>query len=296
MSKYRGVPFVDELADVASGVFKGRNIVDELGFTVDEVCTWGEEGTAIEHGLQIGDYFIMKIPNESGVYHAYTMQIAGIDNYYGTMYGSVPHHIDWISKELHDKNIPWNKTNFNNGMSDENDSYDMNPFLHSNIYMYLNAKSGVTADGQNVNYTTNGLLARINKSTDRNAIEWRSHLKEKYGYAESRWSDSGTLTEDNDWNEVTYEKLWLPTEVEVWGRPIWGDKTYGACFGTQYPIFRNNANIVKKKVGTNSWDYWWLASVHSGSSAYVCYVGSYGGAVYFNASYGYISFPICGRT
>ncbi len=112
MSNYKGVAFLNELKAAEAGVFNGRNFVTELGFTVDEVCTFGEQGTVLEHGLGIGDYFIMQVLNKSGVLRSYTMQIAGIDHYTDTMYGDVGHHIDWISKELADEYVPWNKTNF----------------------------------------------------------------------------------------------------------------------------------------------------------------------------------------
>ncbi len=291
MSNYKGVAFLNELKAAEAGVFNGRNFVTELGFTVDEVCTFGEQGTVLEHGLGIGDYFIMQVLNKSGVLRSYTMQIAGIDHYTDTMYGDVGHHIDWISKELADEYVPWNKTNFNNGC--ENDE---TPYMLSNIKMYLNAESGTTADGKAVNYTSDGFLARIQASTDPNAQAWASHLKTKYCQMEQRWSDSGALTEDSSWTDCNIGKLWLPTEVEIWGRAIWGDKTYGALYGTQYPIFKRNGAIAKRCVDNNSLVNWWSASVHSGSSSLVCYVSSYGCARYYRASSSWIGFPVCGRT
>lgn len=295
MSKYEGVALLKELMAAEAGVYAGRNIVDDLGFTVDEVCQFGEEGTLIEHGIGIGDYFIMQVADHKGVMRSFTMEIAGIDHYTDTMYGSVEHHVDWISKEIAYENVPWNKTNYNNsGYNGDGDT--ISPFAGSNIKMWLNAESGTTADKKSVDYTTTGFLARLQSSPDPNAQAWARHLKEKYCIMGWRDSSAGNLTEDNDWGAEEIGKLWLPTEVEIWGRVIWGDKTYGAIYGTQYPIFKRNGAIAKRRVDNVSLGYWWAATPHLGSTSGVCFVVNDGCANYRNASSSGCGFPVCGRT
>ena len=295
MSKYKGVAFLDELKAAEAGVFNGRNFVTELGFTVDEVCTFGEQGTVLEHGLGIGDYFIMQVADHNGVMRSFTMEIAGIDHYTDTMYGNIGHHIDWISKEIAYENVPWNKTNYNNGGYNE-DKDTISPFGASNLKKWINAESGTTADKKSVDYTTTGFLARLQASPDPNAQAWASHLKEKYCIMGWRDSTAGDLTEDNDWGSEYIGKLWLPTEVEIWGRAIHGDRVWGACYGTQYPIFKRNGAIAKRRVDTGSLGHWWTASPQLGSTGDVCCVYYGGYAYYCYASLSWLGFPVCGRT
>jgi hypothetical protein len=69
------------------------------------------------------------------------------------------------------------------------------------------------------------------------------------------------------WNLNT---VFLPTEYEVWGAPVWSEVGHGGGFQAQYPIYRETAYKGKKYNGSRHW--WWCASPHASSAAYFCYV------------------------
>ena len=67
--------------------------------------------------------------------------------------------------------------------------------------------------------------------------------------------------------------------MEVYGCPVWGTPGYSVGFDCQFDLFRDTAHRLN---GTRY--YWWLRSVSGGSSAYVCYVNSYGYATCYDAT------------
>jgi hypothetical protein len=73
------------------------------------------------------------------------------------------------------------------------------------------------------------------------------------------------------------DTVFLPTEYEVWGAPIWSEVGHGGGFQAQWPIFRDSVIWkIKRYNGTRQW--WWVASPHSGSAAYFCIVTNSGHA------------------
>ena len=88
---------------------------------------------------------------------------------------------------------------------------------------------------------------------------------------EERYSSSGKLTEASGWSWADLGKIWSPSEMEVYGCPVWGSKGYSVGFDSQFPIFTDTASrIAGGRVG------WWLRSVMGGSSSGACYVSGYG--------------------
>jgi hypothetical protein len=72
-----------------------------------------------------------------------------------------------------------------------------------------------------------------------------------------------------DWNLNT---VFLPTEYEVWGAPIWSEVGHGGGFQTQYPIFRETVYKGKRYNGSRQW--WWCASPSASSAATFCAVST----------------------
>ncbi|WP_417574759.1 DUF6273 domain-containing protein, partial [Parolsenella catena] len=68
-------------------------------------------------------------------------------------------------------------------------------------------------------------------------------------------------------------KVWSPSEMEVYGCPVWGTKGYSVGFDCQFDLFRDTAHRLN---GTRC--SWWLRSVMGGSSSHVCYVALSGAA------------------
>ena len=90
---------------------------------------------------------------------------------------------------------------------------------------------------------------------------------------EGRASLSGEVTESSGWNWADLGKIWSPSEMEVYGCPVWGTKGYSVGFDSQFPIFNDTASrIAGGRVA------WWLRSVMGGSSSNVCNVHNHGTA------------------
>lgn len=71
------------------------------------------------------------------------------------------------------------------------------------------------------------------------------------------------------------DKLWLFSEVEIFGEHDWTEKEYDR--GTQFEYFKNPANRVKRdKDGDATW--WWERSPNANTSTYFCTVNSNGNA------------------
>ena len=93
----------------------------------------------------------------------------------------------------------------------------------------------------------------------------KSHIVTKRLLAPKRYSDSGTLTDDNelDWKDLG--KMWLPFEQEVAGRQVRGSiKMQGGL--RWYPCFQDGTQLTKR-LGENGDRYHWqTASATSGNS------------------------------
>ena len=167
------------------------------------------------------------------------------------------------------------------------------PWLASDAYLYVNSLAGHVANGTGVNpaikrvdYTNDGIYHYLPDWLKAVIIEKRFLLNERY-------STSGVLSDENSWSWVNLGKLWFPTEVEVYGCPVWGSKGgYGLGSSIQYPLFMGNMRRVKKRNGSRN--AWWLLSPTANTTSW-CFVISNGIANYFNASAGWIAAPVCFR-
>lgn len=123
---------------------------------------------------------------------------------------------------------------------------------------------------------------------------------EKRALLESRYSAAGALESSTGWDWNNMGKLWLPTEVEVFGNTFWSDGdagwTGGGGCNLQYPIFYGGAKHIIKGAGNGGGRCpWWEASARRQSSTYVCYVGSSGDAYDYVAAYASFYAPLCFR-
>lgn len=69
-----------------------------------------------------------------------------------------------------------------------------------------------------------------------------------------------------DWKKHT---VFLPTEREVWGTTVWGERARDGGFQAQYPIFRDSA-LYKGKRHNGSRMWWWLASPTEANATTFC--------------------------
>ena len=162
------------------------------------------------------------------------------------------------------------------------------PWLVSNGYHFLNSLAGSVSNGtgndpalEAVDYTEGGVYYYLPTALKNVIVEKRLYLPK-------RFSASGIQTDDTAGGWVNAGKLWLPSEIEITGAPIWGSNKYGAMGFVQYPLFAQNMN---RMIGRN---HWWTLSAASGYSASFVFVASSGFVSYPNASTAFRG-PVCFR-
>lgn len=245
-------------------------------------------------GLRIGDYIPFTTTESSP--KTYQAQIAGINTYKNYGDTAVGNHIDFICRELWATRHPMNPVNFNNGTKFGDAAATEYPWLASDLYLYLNSLAGKVPNattagggtGTDVDYTSGGVYYYLPSAL-------KAQIVEKRAYQPKRYNASSVLTDDNAAGWTNIGKLWLPSEFEVYGVPVWGGNggfsTMGDC--VQYPIFTHNMNRVKFR--NNNLNIWWVLSACSGNTERWCYVSADGVAYSGNASGTSVAIPICFR-
>ena len=208
-------------------------------------------------GLRIGDYIDVPLVSASNVAAQQSARflLAHFDPYYCCGDNSKGHHIAFVASApvavaktvtgvANDSFLMWNTANTNQGTADVK-----NPYLNSNLKAWERLFEACLPEGLTKYLLTQRVLL------------------------EERYSASGALTDSNSWSWQDIGKVWSPSEMEVYGCPVWGTKGYSVSFDCQFDLFRDTAHRVN---GSRS--AWWLRSVMGGSSSYVCYVYRHGGA------------------
>lgn len=230
--------------------------------------------------LHVADYIPVTCTN--GV--KFNARIAGINTYKGYGDAAVGNHIDFISASVWPTTFKMNLANFNNGL----DADHQYPWLCSNGYHFLNSLAGNVPNGtgnmpatEAVDYTTGGVYYFLPNALKNVIVEKRLLLPK-------RFSASGIQSKDNNWGWENAGKLWLPSEVEITGTPIWGCHDFGAGGFVQYPLFAQNMNRV---IGCS---YWWTLSAASGNTTSFVLVHNNGGVYNYYATYDFRG-PVCFR-
>ena len=247
-------------------------------------------------GIHVNDYIPFQTSNSVSLKAC----VAGINTYKGYGDTAVGNHIDFICRELWPTNHVFNKANYNNGVpaftpeGGTEIAAQEHPWLASDLYHYVNSLAGYVPNATTLNpameavdYTADGIYYRLPAAL-------KAVIVEKRAYIPKRFSASGLLSDDNAGGWANIGKLWIPSEIEVYGAPCWGGKgTYSTMGFVQYPIFACNMNRVKNKSGSRY--AWWLLSAYSGNTTIFCYVANVGICVYSSASYTHIAAPVCFR-
>lgn len=230
--------------------------------------------------LHVADYIPVTCTNGT----KFNARIAGINTYKGYGDTAVGNHIDFISASLWPTTFKMNLKNFNNGL----DADHQYPWLSSNGYHFLNSLAGNVPNGtgnlpetEAVDYTAGGVYFFLPDAL-------KNVIVEKRMYIPKRFSASGIQNEDNAGGWENIGKLWLPSEVEVTGAPIWGCNKYGAMGSVQYPLFAQNMN---RMIGRNGW---WTLAASSGYATYFVSVYYYGYVTTSGASSA-LRGPVCFR-
>ena len=214
-------------------------------------------------GLRVGDYLDVPLVSASAVAAQQSVRflLAHIDPYLYCGDNSKGHHIAFIASApvavaktvtgvANDSYLMWNTANTNQGTADVK-----NPYLNSNLKAWEKLFEACLPEGLTKYLLTQRVLL------------------------EERYSASGALSDSNSWSWQDIGKVWSPSEMEVYGCPVWGTKGYSVGFDCQFDLFRDTAHRLN---GTRC--TWWLRSVMGGSSSYVCYVSCSGHAHCYSAT------------
>lgn len=214
-------------------------------------------------GMRVGDYIDVPLVSASNVAAQQSVRflLAHFDPYYRCGDSAKGHHIAFIASApvavaktvtgvANDSYLMWNTANTNQGTADVK-----NPYLNSNLKAWEKLFEACLPEGLTKYLLTQRVLL------------------------EERYSASGALSDSNSWSWQDIGKVWSPSEMEVYGCPVWGTKGYSVGFDCQFDLFRDTAHRLN---GTRS--LWWLRSVVGGSSSNVCYVNHYGYATYGSAA------------
>lgn len=249
------VPF-----DAATEFFKGVFLAGGVPYGKELTDSWANLRAKIMAGdfagIHIGDYKTITLTTGEVV----IMEVAGIDQYYKCGDAQIGHHIDFISRDCLAGTKKFNDTNTNNGTQAE-----PNPWRASKLF-------------QTLNDDTTGVVATL-------PADLKPCIIEKRALLESRFSAAGELESSTGWAWNNMGKLWLPTEVEVFGNTFWSDGdagwTGGGGCNLQYPIFYGGAKHIIKGAGNGGGRCsWWAASARRQSATHVCYVSRGGVAAH----------------
>lgn len=88
-------------------------------------------------------------------------------------------------------------------------------------------------------------------------------------------ADKRLCSTKGSWAWQEDQKLWLPSEVEVWGHNSWSEVGYGNGCGVQFPIFTGSLRHIckgqgKGKAEQGSRSYWWCDSPNASNTTYFC--------------------------
>ena len=110
-------------------------------------------------------------------------------------------------------------------------------------------------------------------------------------------ADKRLCSTKGSWAWQEDQKLWLPSEVEVWGHNTWSEVGYGNGCGVQFPIFAGSLRHIckgqgKGKAEQGSRSFWWCDSPHASNSTNFCDVNydGYAGNLYASTA---LAVPLC---
>lgn len=169
------------------------------------------------------------------------------------------------------------------------------PWLASDLYLYANSLKGHVAGGTSktspvklVDYTNDGIWSKLPEALKAVIVTKRASLPQRY-------SASGVLSNNNSWGWQDMGKLWIPSEVEVYGCGVWANNALDKVGFVQYPIFNCDMRRVKGLGDGGGRNSWWLISAYAGNTSNFCTVIASGYASNNSASATWVGLPVCFR-
>lgn len=139
-----------------------------------------------------------------------------------------------------------------------------------------------------IDYTKDGIWSKLPEALKSVIVTKRALLPQRY-------SASGVLSNNNSWGWQDMGKLWIPSEVEVYGCGVWANNGLDKGGFVQYPIFNCNMRRVKGLGDGGGRHNWWLISAYAGNASGFCNVSGDGYAADFIASATWVGLPVCFR-
>ena len=129
--------------------------------------------------------------------------------------------------------------------------------------------------------TLNGAIYKTLPQTVKDAIVEKTHMT-------SAGSQSTSLVEHSD-------KLWLPTEYEMFGSITYAASTENANVNKHYALFTDNASRIKHLGPNGAAQYYWESSPRVSDSTQFCRVNPSGGINDTTAASVSLGVPLCFR-
>ena len=250
---------------VANGTYDGQNLMTVLGASsFSDLCSKLHARAQAKNGagMRIGDWMdITPTSNVTNKGNAMRARLAGIGHNHNFGDTSCPWAFWFVidtpidmtnsAYAINTSYIYWNTTATNNGTAEQ-----PAPYLASNLHAW------------EIGEFLNSLPTALTDVLVSHRILF-----------ETRYSANGALNDSTGWAWGDAGKVFSLSETEVYGQCVWGTKGYSVGCDAQLPLFRNSRERLRG--GRN---YWWLRSVHSGSSSNVCYVDRYGYAYFCSAA------------
>ena len=273
-------------SDMSNQIYNGINLSEKFLSEISVAPYNGNAWAWIQNriktndfsGLNVGDYISFTLANGEEI----LMDIAGIDTYYTYGDNSIPHHIDFISRDCpYNQTHAWNKYDTNNG-----NSSNSSPWMCSDFNAWINSLKAKVPSGLNnvtidVDYTNSGIWNLLPQ-------EVKSVIIPKEVRVPYRYSTGLNLTDDNFYGTQILGNLWIPFEQEIFGQNVFGSYNgYSVAGLNQYPLFNNNSKKIKRNgSGGEKIDYW-LASARGGSTIGICRATPQGYGGYMRATSAY---------
>ena len=227
-------------AQIVMGTYAGRNLATvfatEIANYTDEAEWFNTRVVAGNFtGIRIFDYFDITLTDGK----VFRYRVAAIDPYlYCTDSEIVKHHVIMVPDTVWPDSVKWNTTNTNQG-----NASSPYPYLVSNLHTW-----------------------EINTFFPLLPSKWRSVIATHRLLLEQRYSSSSTLTASTGWGWTDVGKVFSLSEVEVFGRCVWGTPKYSEGMDCHFAEFFKTAKHRIRRNSSDSRCNWWERGANGSSS------------------------------
>jgi len=290
---------IDTAAQIANGTYHGTDLAVKFAaeiaagnFSSTQAWLHSRIQNRNYTGIYPGDYFNIAcsaatIDGKNIPAKNRKVIIAGIELYRmcGDTEPLMRNHITCFFQT--DETHTWNDTNNNNGTETE-----PCPWRASKLFAVLNGvNNAATNYGGAVGFDAEnaGYLQTLPE-------DLQSYIQEQHVYLDKRYSATAMLNENNGNVWASRGKLFVPSEIEFYGCPIFSAGENGGHNNQargpycHWPVFNKAGEYGRLYNGRASL---WSSSVVEGSSSNACYVHNYGIATITATTHTYVRAFAC---